>query len=105
MGNKAIQRFCYELYKIDWISSHLTALSEIEGAKEQYFKGLANGDFDSEYTFSEYLNEYGFPDGFPVCFEEFLDNEYLDFDYIQELLNGSKQCLELYQSDRRMLHD
>lgn len=91
-----IKRMCYELYKIDWKLSHnITAEREME-AIQDYFVGLV--DAYTEYPYEDYLEEFGYNGELYVCFEEFCEAEYLDEDYIINLL-GHDDLIILYKKD------
>ena len=85
-----ISKLCYELYKIDWKYSHITKYTEMYNIKN-YYECLITDDIDSkEYTYNDYLEEVGYDGELYVCYDEFLDNEYLEEDYIKELLDNEK---------------
>ena len=91
-----IKRMCYELYKVDWKRTHnITAEREIETIQD-YFVGLV--DAYDEYTYEDYLNEFGYNGELYVCFEEFCEAEYLEEDYITSLL-GYDDLLIMYKND------
>lgn len=48
-----------------------------------YYEEYSNG-----YFFNDYLMEFGYDDEIYVCFEEFCENEYLDSEYIEQLLDS-----------------
>lgn len=102
---------CYEAYKLDWMLSHgctLTELSNIiidnmvEDVNSQVlhfvpipnleilFRGIFNNAKD------QFLNNIGFGDGsIYVCFEEFLENEFLDKDYMMHLFDMIPNAKEM----------
>ena len=83
-----ISKLCYELYKIDWKYSHMiTKDMEMDNIKN-YYDCLIDEDY--EYTYDDYLEEFGYDGELYVCYDEFLDNEYLEEDYIKELLDNEK---------------
>ena len=83
-----ISKLCYELYKVDWKHSHMiTAEREMDSIKN-YYEDLV--DDDTEYTYNDYLEEFGYDGELYVCYEEFLEVEYLDEDYICSLLDNEK---------------
>lgn len=91
-----ISKLCYELYKIDWKHSHnITKDIEMDNIKN-YYEGLI--DNDTEYTYNEYLEEFGYDGQIYVCYEEFCDNEYQDKQYMCELLDNEK-LIKLYHKD------
>ena len=90
-----IRKLCYELYKIDWKHSHITKEREMDSIKD-YYEGLV--DNDSEYTYEDYIEEFGYSGELYVCFEEFCDAEYYDVDYMRTLLDNDK-LINIYHED------
>ena len=90
-----IRKICYELYKIDWKHSHITKEREMDSIKD-YYEGLV--DNDSEYTYEDYIEEFGYNGELYVCFEEFCDVEYYDVDYMRTLLDNDK-LINIYHED------
>ena len=91
-----ISKLCYELYKIDWKHSHnITKDIEMDKIKD-YYESLV--DSDIEYTYDEYLEEFGYDGQIYVCYEEFCDNEYQDKQYMCQLLDNEK-LIKLYHKD------
>ena len=91
-----IRKLCYELYKIDWKHSHMiTKEREMDSIKD-YYEGLI--DNDSEYTYEDYIEEFGYDGELYVCFEEFCDAEYYDVDYMCTLLDNDK-LINIYHED------
>jgi hypothetical protein len=94
-----ITKLCYELYKLDWEQTHEITTQHKKASMIDYYKGLANGDYDEEYTYDEYINDCGYNGELYVCYDEFLDSEYLDEEYILALLNGDINLIKLYYRD------
>lgn len=91
-----IRKLCYELYKIDWKHSHMiTKEREMDSIKD-YYEGLI--DNDSEYTYEDYIEEFGYDGELYVCYEEFCDAEYYDVDYMRTLLDNDK-LINIYHKD------
>ena len=91
-----IRKLCYELYKIDWKHSHMiTKEREMDSIKD-YYEGLI--DNDSEYTYEDYIEEFGYDGELYVCDEEFCDAEYYDVDYMRTLLDNDK-LINIYHED------
>lgn len=91
-----IRKLCYELYKIDWKHSHMiTKEREMDSIKD-YYEGLI--DNDSEYTYEDYIEEFGYDGELYVCFEEFCDAEYYDVDYMRTLLDNDR-LINIYHED------
>lgn len=92
-----IKRLAYELYKIDWKHNHMiTADTEMDAVKD-YFEGLVSS-VNFEYTYEDYIEEFGYNGELYVSFEEFIKTEYLDDDYICGLL-GSAKLIGMYYKD------
>ena len=91
-----ISRLCYELYKIDWKHSHMITKEREMNSVKDYYENLA--DDDAEYTYDDYLEEFGYDGELYVCYEEFLDNEYLEEDYICGLLDND-ELINMYRKD------
>ncbi len=92
-----IRELCYELYKEDWKILH-----NITGEVEQrylidYYLDLY--DY-SKYSYKDYIEEYGYNGELYACYDEFLDNEYLEEEYILSLLQN-KILQEEYLKDIR----
>ena len=90
-----IRKLCYELYKVDWKHSHITKEREMDSIKD-YYEGLIDNDI--EYTYEDYIEEFGYDGELYVCFEEFCDAEYYDVDYMRTLLDNDK-LINIYHED------
>ena len=91
-----IRKLCYELYKIDWKHSHMiTKEREMDSIKD-YYEGLI--DNDSEYTYEDYIEEFGYDGELYVCYEEFCDAEYYNVNYMRTLLDNDK-LINIYHED------
>lgn len=67
---------------------------------KDYISGVTNGEFE-EYPYEDYLKEFGYNGELYVCYEEFLDNEFLNFEYMEGLLSMedkilSEELMEMY---------
>ena len=91
-----ISKLCYELYKIDWKHSHMITKEREMDSIKQYYEGLV--DSDTEYTYNDYLEEFGYDGELYVCYEEFCDMEYHDKEYICGLLDNEK-LIAMYYKD------
>ena len=88
-----IRKKSYELYKLDWMASHGYSLQDI--AVE--LANLADEGVSSEELLSEF-EQNGFSGGeIYVSYDEFIDNEYQDMEYMKSLL--SKEDFMLYLRD------
>lgn len=91
-----IAHLCYELYKIDWKRSHMITADREADAIKDYYEGLI--DSDDAYTYEDYLNEFGYNGELYVCYEEFLEYEYLNYVYMHTLL-GNLNLIKIYNKD------
>ena len=90
-----IRKLCYELYKVDWKHSHITKEREMDSIKD-YYEGLIDNDI--EYTYEDYIEEFGYDGELYVCYEEFCDAEYYDVDYMRTLLDND-ELINIYHKD------
>ena len=97
MSKSMISKLCYELYKIDWKRRHITADIEMGNIKD-YYEGLI--DCDTDYTYEDYVFEFGYNGESYVCYEEFCEYEYLNKNYICGLLDNGK-LIQMYLKDIR----
>lgn len=106
-----LRKEAYRLYQLDWFQRHgyslldiakyLQEQLEIEDSVEEI---RSINDILLENTFNEWEEETGFNGEIYVCYQEFLDCEYRETDYMNELFNvtGDPGALkELYKLDIR----
>lgn len=97
-----IRKICYELYKKDWKKNH-GITNEVEDKTFEEFIVFISEECDIEtamtYSYEGYLEEFGYKGEIYVCFDEFIDIEYTDGDYIRSLLSKDKTLLKLYNED------
>lgn len=89
-----ISELCYELYKINWMK-RISPERQMNALKD-YYEGLV--DAGDEYTFDDYIEEFGYDSELYACYDEFIDYEYQDSDYIENLLDN-KELFEEYKRD------
>lgn len=98
-----ISKLCYELYKVDWKRNHMiTADREMDSIKNYYeaVEDMSVPYFTAdgvEYSYKDYLEEFGYDGELYVCYEEFLETEYLEDDYICGLLDNEKLIVMYYK--------
>lgn len=85
-----IKKLCYELYKLDWKREHGITHNMTTDALKNYYE-----EFSEDYSFEDYLRDFGYEGKVYACFDEFLDNEYLEEDYICKLLDNTN-LIDLY---------
>ncbi len=91
----AIEDLAYELYKVDWMRS-ISAKRQAKALKNWYKE--TDEEEREDYTFEDYLDEVGFDGEIYACYDEFLDNEYQDEEYMQKLLGSKKLFAEYLKS-------
>lgn len=88
-----IQQIAYELYKEHWKKEHgITREKEMANIRD-YYEVAYDG-----YSYEDYVFEYGYSGELYTCFDEFLDNEYQDEEYMCGLLDN-KELIETYKQD------
>ena len=102
MNNEVIRNLAYELYKQDWKKQHLTQETVLCTLKKY---GNYMNECIEEYiepdSFEEWVDENGYDGEVAYAtFYEFLDNEYLEIEYVIGLL-VDKELIELYYLDIR----
>ena len=81
-----IKEVAYELYKQDWIDTHTTREQRLDDIRNWGETEIENNNVLTT-SYAECHEEFGYSGELYVCFEEFLDNEYLDAEYMIELLS------------------
>lgn len=87
-----IQKLSYELYKMDWLDSHITKGAKVDALMDYFYGGNT-----AYLNFDDFINDVGYDGSLYVCFNEFLECEYLDEDYMKELLPD--ELFEAYKND------
>lgn len=93
-----IRRFVYALYKADWILTNI-GRPILAATYAEYCKAILSEDIDSDLSFEDYLEEFGFNGGIYACYEEFLANEYRDREYMANLLGEDSKEFEAWKND------
>jgi hypothetical protein len=85
-----ITQIAYEKYKLDWMTNHGCSLSDLIFELEEL--RLDNPNAEITELFDDFECNYGFKFGSEIwaCFDEFIDNEFLDDDYMYVLLNDKE---------------
>jgi hypothetical protein len=96
---KKLRKKIYGLYKEDWMFEHGIDDEAVIKASNNYIELVKAGEFSG--SFEDYLDEFGFNNELYVSYEEFLDNEYKDTEYMVTLLmeNGYYRKVDKYLSD------
>lgn len=109
-----IAKLCYELYKIDWMR-RISADRQIYAYKDWYEKeyephvstihNTYTGEAEPYYdglTFENWIEEFGYDGNIYVSYEEFLDTEYQNEEYIRVLLDNAALYLRYLMRGGRM---
>ena len=98
-----IKEIAYELYKIDWEQDHAISGSRKLSAYREYcdieVESLKEYHSRTYLSFEDYLEDHSYSGELYVCFNEFLEAEYLDVSYMQYLLQDAPHLMELYEKD------
>lgn len=98
-----IRILAYELYKADWKRVHISNLDEMETIFDWHsslVEARLHGENDP--SLQRYIEENGYGGQLYACFEEFLQSEYMDYDYMTVLFRMTGQAdllLPLYLKD------
>ena len=91
-----IKKIAYEKYKLDWLMKHGYTLTDLIDKLDE-LKADCEDNISVELLFDVWEKDYGFSSEIWVCYQEFIDNEYLDAGYMKQLLNWEEY--EKYQED------
>ena len=92
----SLSKIVYELYKQDWIDTHTTEKERINSLRDYYsFAKQSIDNYNKYSSYEDWLSDFGFNGSIYSCYEEFLDNEYNDKEYIFNLL-GDAKLFDLY---------
>jgi hypothetical protein len=82
-----IKKVAYEKYRLDWMLSHGYTLTDL--TNELDLLQEENNDSVSQ-LFADWEYGFGFNSEIWVCYEEFLDNEYQDAEYMRAILSDTE---------------
>ena len=95
-----IRELAYELYKMDWMR-RISCDIQMDTLKD-YYQETTEEDREI-YTFEDYVLEFGYQGRLYACYEEFLEEEYLDESYIRSIFYKNDDLLNEYQEDLKTL--
>ncbi len=85
-----LQTLIYGLYQLDWERQHNITVDDKVAVMKEYLEVYPPECFTAanppDQTFDEYFFEVGYNGSLYVCFDEFLDAEYHDEEYVSFLL-------------------
>lgn len=99
LEKEELKRGLYETYKQEWLDENISPEIAEETRKEYEDEKAEYGE-DFEYSsFEEYIEDVGYGGSLYVCYEEFLDCEYQDIDWLRNHLTA-KDAMKLAEYDK-----
>lgn len=89
-----IRKIAYQKYQLYWMMSHCHPIAELIEYLENYKKDC-EGDISLNSILNNWENEVGFNGSIWACYDEFLNNEYLDKDLMMILLDTFEYSMYL----------
>lgn len=91
---EVMRKLCYDLYKADWMR-RISAEQISDTIKNYYTECVRIIDYDKpriSYTMSyeDFVSETGYDGAIYVCFDEFIESEFKDLDYMKDLIGDMK---------------
>lgn len=98
-----LKEISYELYKMHWKRKHISLEREMATYREYELETLEyQEEFGEIITYEEWLFERGFDGELYACFDEFLDYEYQDTDYMSYLLGHNSVFWKAYKEYQKV---
>lgn len=95
---KELQEIAYELYKIDWIRDNITPELQLQVEREFWLESLEyEQEFNDVLLWSNWIWDNGYHGSLYACFNEFLDYEYEDEEYMKYLLDEDSEVWKTYK--------
>ena len=87
-----IRDFAYKLYKVRWCYDHIS---------ERSIESTIISAFEEDMSVEEYIEQYGFNNDNEcyASYDEFIDNEYQNSEYMIDLFNTNSSMLEEWKKD------
>lgn len=95
---KDIKKTAYEKYQLDWLQCHGYSLQDFIDELNFIWKNSEMREKTSPGTAFREFEDTGFCSEIWVCYEEFLDFEYRDKQYMKRLLNEEEYLLYIRDS-------
>lgn len=88
MNELTLQTVLYEIYRESWMCNNVSPRERFDTFRNYKLSNACEKIYES---YDDYLlDNNGFGGSLYVCFGEFLDSEYLDKEFIEELIRGSE---------------
>jgi hypothetical protein len=86
-----VRRCAYDRYQLDWMRQHNRSISDLFDSVVDYAENADDNEaFSGKHVvsdlFANWLIDSGFNGSLWVCYEEFIESEYLDVCYMYDLL-------------------
>lgn len=106
------KHYCYELYKMDWLLSHGHTLTDAINSIIDYTIDT-QADYSIDYPRDNAVNDIredwegniGIHGMIYVCYNEFLETEFEDVDYMRNLLSAEDLILYMNLRQNHKLED
>ena len=106
--DEILKRTLYEMYVVDWKRTHDTNAQMELDSMRNYLIECEESDGDFYESFEDYLNDAGYGNGcLPSCYDEFLDCEFTDKDYMKALIepDSCDKNKKIYEHYLALLED
>lgn len=91
--------FVYELYKVDWVENHISPQRRTKAVNEYLsYRQECERDGVGCEEYMDWIEEYGFDGELFASYDEFMDAEYHDRDYIRYLISSQSRLFKLQQN-------
>ena len=91
LNPEKFKRFCYDLYKLDWVNGHVSIELQLD-TRVKWFNE------DGETPFEQWVEEHGYEGQIYVGYAEFLDTEFLSPEYMEYLLYCDDTLLDIWEA-------
>lgn len=103
MSKEKFKRSCYEAYKLNWMIAHGYSIKDyLYAIADEDENARAEGDYPEgssidiyEDLHDRFESETGFKGSIWACYEEFLENEFADAEYMDTLLSTMPDCMKM----------
>ncbi len=100
-----LRKTAYELYRLDWMQSHGHTVNELVreiinyAREDDEWPDNVMTDDGIDEAFAVWEQDIGLGGEIWACFDEFLDAEYQDADYMTKLLKSHHDLLAAWRED------
>lgn len=84
MNNEDITKIAYERYKLKWMLDHGYTLRHLMTELDMMLEEFEDNDMDQ--IFDDWEFGYGFGSEIWSCYDEFMETEFLNSDYMSDIL-------------------